>query len=56
MKNGNPGTIKNIIFTNVSIDNSIFGSNAGAVAGYAQYTNISGIAVESGKIRHFFYI
>lgn len=46
----NPGTIKNIIFTNVSIDSSISGSAAGAVACDAQYTNISGIAVESGKI------
>ena len=45
-----PGTIKNIIFTNVSIDSSISGSAAGAVACDAQYTNISGIAVESGKI------
>lgn len=45
-----PGTIKDIIFTNVSIDSSISGSAAGAVACDAQYTNISGIAVESGKI------
>ena len=47
----NPGTIKNIIFTNVSSDSSVSGSAAGAVACDAQYTNISGIAVESGKIK-----
>ena len=50
-KNGNPGTIKNIIFTNVFIGSTWSGNRAGAVASYAQYTNISGIAVESGKIK-----
>ena len=60
-KNGNPGTIKNIIFTNVFIDSTIlesgagavvrYGDRAGAVASYAEYTNISGIAVESGQIK-----
>lgn len=50
VENGNPGTIKNIIFTKVFIDSAINGDEAGAVAGYAKYTNISGIAVESGKI------
>lgn len=45
-----PGTIKDIVFTNVSIDNYNSGADAGTVAGSASYINISGIFVESGSI------
>lgn len=45
-----PGTIKDIVFTNVSIDNYNSGADAGTVAGCATYINISGIFVESGSI------
>ena len=45
-----PGTIKDIVFTNVSIDNYNSGADAGTVAGSAVYINISGIFVESGSI------
>lgn len=45
-----PGTIKDIVFTNVSIDNYNSGADAGTVAGSAAYINISGIFVESGSI------
>lgn len=46
----NPGTIKDIVFTNVSIDNYNSGGYAGAVAAMTGHINISGILVESGNI------
>lgn len=46
----NPGTIKDIVFTNVSIDNYDSGGYAGAVAAMTGHINISGILVESGNI------
>lgn len=46
----NPGTIKDIVFTNVSIDNYDSGGYAGAVAAVTGHINISGILVESGNI------
>lgn len=45
-----PGTIKDIVFTNVSIDNYNSGGYAGAVAAMTGHINISGILVESGNI------